>query len=58
MSHVNYVQFDGEWIMDGVPAEFQKIAIDLFKQGVSLYHNPDRVANPFGQNILLNRRVK
>ena len=58
MSHVNYVQFDGEWIMDGVPAEFQKIAIDLFKQGVSLYHNPDKVSNPFGQNILLNRRVK
>ena len=58
MSHINYVQFDGEWIMEGVPAEFQKIAKDLFKQGVSLYHNPDRVANPFNQDVLLNRRVK
>ena len=58
MSHINYVQFDGEWIMEGVPAEFQKIAKDLFKQGVSLYHNPDKVANPFNQDVLLNRRVK
>lgn len=58
MSHINYVQFDGEWIMEGVPAEFQKIAKDLFKQGVSLYHNPDRVTNPFNQDVLLNRRVK
>ena len=58
MSHINYVQFDGEWIMEGVPSEFQKIAKDLFKQGVSLYHNPDRVANPFNQDVLLNRRVK
>ena len=58
MSHINYVQFDGEWIMEGVPAEFQKIAKDLFKQGVSLYHNPDRVSNPFNQDVLLNRRVK
>lgn len=58
MSHINYVQFDGEWIMEGVPSEFQKIAKDLFKQGVSLYHNPDRVANPFNQDVMLNRRVK
>ena len=40
MSHINYVQFDGEWIMEGVPAEFQKIA------------------KPFNQDVLLNRRVK
>ena len=58
MSHINYVQFDGEWIMESVPAEFQKIAKDLFKQGVSLYHNPDKVTNPFNQDVLLNRRVK
>lgn len=57
MSHINYVQFDGDWNMDEIPAEFQKIAKDLFKQGVSLYHNPDNVANPFGQDVLLNRRV-
>lgn len=57
MSHINYVQFDGDWNMDEIPAEFQKIAKDLFKQGVSLYHNPDNVSNPFGQDVLLNRRV-
>lgn len=57
MSHINYIQFDGDWNMDEVPAEFQKIAKDLFKQGVSLYHNPDNVANPFGQDVLINRRV-
>lgn len=57
MSHINYVQFDGDWNMDEVPAEFQKIAKDLFKQGVSLYHNPSYVANPFGEDVLLNRRV-
>lgn len=58
MSHVNYVQFTGDWIMDGVPAEFQRIANQLFAQGVSLYHNPDDVADPFTQDVLLNRRVK
>lgn len=57
MSHINYVQFDGDWNMDEIPAEFQKIAKDLFKQGVSLYHNPSYVANPFGEDVLLNRRV-
>lgn len=58
MSHINYVQFDGEWSMEDVPTEFQKIAKELFKQGVSLYHNPDKVANPFGQDVLLNKRIK
>ena len=58
MSHVNYVQFTGDWIMDGVPAEFQRIANQLFAQGVSLYHNPDDVSDPFTQDVLLNRRVK
>ena len=57
MSHVNFVQFDGEWVMPDVPAEFITIAKSLFSQGVSLYHNPDRLANPFIQDVLKNERV-
>ena len=58
MSHVNYVQFDGDWIMGEVPSEFQKIAKQLFREGVSVYHNPDRLADPFSDDILKNTRVK
>ena len=56
MTHINYVEFDGDWIMEGVPTEFQQQAKRIFSQGVSLYHNPDRVANPFGQDPIRNTR--
>ena len=57
MSHVNYLEIDGEWYMDDVPVEFMKIAKDMFKQGVSFYHNPNNVTNPFNEDISKNIRV-
>jgi hypothetical protein len=57
MSHVNYLEIDGEWYMDDVPVEFMKIAKDMFKQGVSFYHNPNGVTNPFNEDISKNTRV-
>ena len=58
MSHVNYVQFDGDWIMGEIPSEFQQVAKQLFREGVSVYHNPNRIADPFSDDILNNKRVK
>lgn len=58
MSHVNYVQFDGDWIMGEIPSEFQQVAKQLFREGVSVYHNPNRIADPFSDDILNNTRVK
>lgn len=58
MSHVNYVQFDGDWIMGEIPSEFQQVAKQLFREGVSVYHNPDKIADPFSDDILNNKRVK
>ena len=57
MSHVNYLEIDGEWYMDDVPVEFMKIAKDMFKRGVSFYHNPNNVTNPFNEDISKNIRV-
>ena len=57
MSLVNYVQFDGDWSRNNVPAEFMTIAKSLFAGGVSLYHNPHRVANPFVEDIEANTRL-
>lgn len=57
MSLVNYVQFDGDWCKPNIPAEFMTIAKSLFAGGVSLYHNPHRVANPFIENIESNTRL-
>lgn len=58
MSHVNYVQFDGDWIMGEIPSEFQQVAKQLFREGVSVYHNPNKIADPFSDDILNNKRVK
>lgn len=58
MSHVNYVQFDGDWIMGEIPSEFQQVAKQLFREGVSVYHNPNRIADPFSDDILNNKRIK
>lgn len=58
MSHVNYVQFDGDWIMGEIPSEFQQVAKQLFREGVSVYHNPNRISDPFSDDILNNKRVK
>ena len=57
MSIVNYVQFDGDWYMDNIPSEFMQIAKSLFSGGVSLYHNPQRIRNPFNVNIESNTRI-
>lgn len=58
MSHVNYVQFDGDWVMGEVPSEFQQQAKQLFKQGVSIYHYVDDRINPFSFDIMKNHRVQ
>lgn len=57
MSHINYLEFDGEWYMDDIPTEFMKLAKDMFKQGVSFYHNPEGKINPFNDDVLKNNRV-
>lgn len=58
MSHVNYLEIDGEWYLENIPTEFMKMAKDMFKQGVSFYHNPERLLNPFNDDILKNKRIK
>lgn len=57
MSHVNYLEIDGEWYMDDVPTEFMQLAKEMFKQGVSFYHNPDWKLNPFNDDIMQNTRI-
>ena len=58
MSHVNYLEIDGEWYLDNVPTEFMKMAKEMFKQGVSFYHNPEGLLNPFNDDIMKNKRIK
>lgn len=58
MSHVNYVQFDGDWIMGEIPSEFQQQAKQLFKNGVSIYHYVIDTANPFAFDTMNNHRVQ
>jgi hypothetical protein len=58
MSHVNYLELDGEWYLENIPTEFMKMAKDMFKQGVSFYHNPEGLLNPFNDDIMKNKRIK
>lgn len=57
MSRVNYVQFDGDWVMGEIPSEFQQQAKQLFKNGVSIYHYAYDTANPFTFDTMDNHRV-
>ena len=57
MSHLNYLQFSGDWVMSDIPSEFMTLAKELFAQGVSIYHTKDQ-ANPFAIDTIFNQKIK
>lgn len=57
MSMMNYVQFSGNWHLQGIPVELMEQLKAQFQTGMKLWHNTD-TANPFVDNILYNKRVK
>ena len=58
MSLINYVQFKGEYVINDIPKEHLDIAKILFEDGVSIYHNKNKVFNPYTQDVTKNERVK
>jgi hypothetical protein len=55
MSIMNYVQFKGNWHIDGVPVELMESMKVRFENGMKLWKN-NNTANPFRQSIINNTR--
>lgn len=54
MTHLNYVKFSGNWNINDrhVPQAIMEQIRVQFENGVKIWHNPDRVANPFAQDVI------
>lgn len=53
MQICNYVQFTGNYVIDGIPSEMLNMLKPLFENGVRLWHN-NNTPNPMTQDISLN----
>lgn len=56
MSIVNYIEYTGNWKLDGVHTALQQQLHALIENGVQLWHD-NGTANPFFGNILHNERI-
>lgn len=56
MSIVNYIEYTGNWKLDGVHIALQLQLHALIENGVQLWHD-NGTANPFFGNILHNERI-